>query len=176
MKNVFIIFLLMLSCLAFGQKKKTKKPAITKSPTLLPPPRVDRSENLSSEDSKKCFVYKTEEQKDSSVYVTENLLEYNLSGSNARFIITTYNYDASKKSQTEKDSQIYAQSQRLRYIDGTYTIQKNTLNFIPDKAENYQNRTFKLIYKPNTQKVQSLKDEANLQYKKGECSEPMISL
>lgn len=176
MKNIFIILLVMLNALALGQQKKSKKQAVNKPPTLLPPPKIDRSEYPTSDNSKKCFVYKTEETKDSSVYVTENLLEYGWAGSDARFIITTYNYDAAKKGQNEKDGQIYAQSQRLRYINGTYTIQKNILTFIPDKAENYQNRTFKLSYKPKTQKVQSLQDEDSRLYKKGECAEPTISL
>ncbi|MBV6878539.1 hypothetical protein NG800_001490 [Epilithonimonas ginsengisoli] len=175
MKTVFVIILIMMSGLTFGQQKKTKKAPPITPPTLLPPPEVKKLEDY-SKDEKKCFIYKSEEQKDSIVYVTENLLEYGWAGSNARFVITTYNYDAAQKSQTEKDGQIYAQSQRLRYIDGKYTIQKNILNFTPDKAENYQNRTFKIIYKPKSQKVESLKDESSHQYKKGGCTEPTISL
>lgn len=176
MKNLFVVTLVMLSVSAFGQQKKTRKAPPITPPKLLPPPEPKKLEELSEGDYKKCFIYKSEEQKDSSVYVTENLLEYGWAGSNARFVITTYNYDAAKKSQAEKEGQIYTQSQRLRYIDGTYTIQKNILNFIPDKVENYQNRTFKIIYKPKTQKVQSLKDESNKQYKTGGCPEPIISL
>ncbi|WDF45734.1 hypothetical protein PQ459_12595 [Chryseobacterium sp. KACC 21268] len=176
MKNVLILSLLILNGLAFGQQKKTKKaPPIVKQ-NLPEPPKAKDYETIISEDSKKCFVYKVEEKKDSLVYVTENLLEYGWAGSNARLIITTYNYDASKKNPKYKSGDIYAPSQRLRYIDGHYKIEKNTLNFTPDKAENYQNRTFKLVYKPKTQNVESLKDENNHPFKKGDCSQPTISL
>lgn len=166
----------MLSGLAFGQQKKTKKapPLIKKN--LPEPPKAKDYDTLISEDSKKCFVYKAEEKKDSLVYVTENLLEYGWAGSNARLIITTYNYDPEKKKQTEKDGETLTQSQNLHFIDGRYKIEKNIFNFTPDKSENYESRTFKLIYKPKTQNVESLTDENNHPYKKGECLQPMISL
>ena len=163
----------MLSGLAFGQQKKTKKAPLIKAPKILPPPEP---KELSEGDSKKCFVYKSEEQKDSIVYVTENLLEYGWAGSNARLIITTYNYDLAKKKQLEKDGEILTQSQSLHFIDGKYRIEKNIFNFTPDKSENYEDRIFKLIYKPKTQNVESLKDEKDHPYTKGECLQPMISL
>lgn len=176
MKNLFVIILVILSGSVSGQQKKTKKAPQITPPKILPPPEVKEPKYLGADNSKKCFIYKSQEQKDSLIYITENLLEYGWAGSNARFVITTYNYDVAKKSQMEKDGQIYAQSQRLRYIDGKYTIQKNNLTFTPDKAENYENRTFKIVYKPKTQKVDYLKDEGSHQYKKGKCDEPVISL
>lgn len=176
MKNIFVILLVMLSGLSFGQQKKTKKAPPIKAPKLLPPPEVKANSYITEADSKKCYIYKFEEQKDALTYVTENLFEYGWAGSNARLVITTYNYDPVKKKELEKDGEIQTQSQSLHFIDGKYKIEKNILNFTPDKSENYENRTFKLIYKPKTQKVESLKDENDHPYKKGECLQPMISI
>lgn len=176
MKNLILICIIMLSASAFGQQKKTKKPPPITRTEILPPPETKKIDEQNIDKTKKCFVYKMEEQKDSVVYVTENLLEYGWAADNARLVITTYNYVPAKKDMNKKEGNIYAQSQRLRYIEGTYTIQKGILGFIPDKAQNYQNRTFKIDYKPKTQKVQSLQDESNHRYTKGGCPEPTISL
>ena len=175
MKNLIILTALSVGSLVFGQKKKSAKAPPIKEPTYYPVPEV-KEYNYEEHNSEKCFIYKTEETKNSVVYVTENLLQYGGATDNARMVITTYNYDSSKKQQTEKDGRIYSQSESLKYINGKSNLEKGNLNFTPDKKDKFQTRHFKVVYKPKTQKVDFLKDENNHPYKEGKCPEPTISL
>ncbi|MBD8080914.1 hypothetical protein [Chryseobacterium caseinilyticum] len=175
MKNVLFVISLVSSSFAYGQKKKPAR--------AIPPPPIVRKEiaeppqSLSiNDDSKKCFVYVSEVAKDSVVAVTENLLEYFPSGRNARINTTTYQYDSKLKKQSNGSGEMLAQTQQLQFIEGNYTIEKETLTVIPDKKDKFDTRRFKIVYKPDTNTVINLKDEQNHLYKKGKCIEPMISL
>ncbi|WP_262152304.1 hypothetical protein [Chryseobacterium foetidum] len=176
MKNFLLAIAILSTSLAHGQKKKPAK--------VIPPPPIVRTEkepppppSLAIEDSsKKCFVHVSEVPKDSMVAVTENLLEYFPSGSNARMVITTYQYDPKLKKQLNGSDEMLAQSQQLQFIEGKYTIEKGILTMIPYKKDKFDTRRFKLVNKPKTQTVINLKDEQNHLYKKGNCIEPMISL
>ncbi|WCM40933.1 hypothetical protein MG290_08130 [Flavobacterium sp. CBA20B-1] len=103
MKNLWLIGALLLCLTASAQKKKIRK--------VIPPPPVRQVEKLPVEvaepiieaTEKKCFIYKTETQKEAMMFVTETLLEYGWSNNLAQMVITTYHFDPIKKEQTEKE-------------------------------------------------------------------------
>ena len=163
----------MLSGMAFGQQNKTKKAPPITPPKLISPPEVKIPEYPSEDDSKKCFVYTTEEQKDSRVYVTESLLEYGWASTNARIIITTYDYDPAKKQENE-DAYIFSKS--LEFIEGDFKIENGKLGFMPEKSDKYQKQIFRLINKSKSKTIEYLEDEKKHQYKEGECLQPTISI
>jgi len=154
----------------FGQQKDTTKisPQISESePEVIPYLELLPEEEIEIE---QCFVYNTEKQKDSLIYVTENLLEYGWNGSLARMVITTYNYDAKKK----KKMNNIVTAKQLQFIDGEYKIENDKLTFTPYKDEKFKKKTFKLIY--NQKKIDYLEDENGNKYISGNCPEPMIML
>ncbi|KFC19458.1 hypothetical protein [Chryseobacterium sp. FH1] len=73
MKNLLLLIAVVSSSFAFGHKKAVQfiPPPVTDSPT-----KAEAQENIAIEDSKKCFVYVSEVQKDEKVDVTETQLEY----------------------------------------------------------------------------------------------------
>ncbi|MNK85772.1 hypothetical protein D3C87_1056620 [compost metagenome] len=175
MRNLLLVLAVASSGLGYGQKKKPAK--ILPPPPIVMPKKAEPPQSLAiQDDAKKCFVYVSEITKDSMVNVTENLLEYFPSGSNARMIITTYQYNPEVKKQLSGSGEMLAQTQQLQFIEGKYTIEKGTLTMTPDKKDRFDTRRFKLVNKPKTQTVINLKDEQNHLYKKGNCMEPMISL
>jgi len=178
MKNLFIITILLICIFALGQKKKSTKmaPPPVVAPKINPPATKKAPDFTYWNNAAKCYIYRTEEKKDSLVYVTENLLEYGWVASNARMIITTYSFDPIKKQQVEKDGYIYGQSKTMQYIDGEFALEKGNLTFTPNKKDKFDVRHFKLVYKPKTQKVNYIKDENDRPYKIGDCPVPTVSL
>lgn len=165
MRNIIVIIALLSSTATFGQIKKKA--------SLPPPPKPAK---VSEQKSEKCFLYTTEEQKDTLVYVTENLLEYGWAGSNARIIITTFDYDPLKKKTVEKKGYVYAQSKSMEFINGSYKIEKDILIFSPEKPDKFAQRRFKIYYKAKTKNEAYLEDEAKHLFKPGKCLEPMVSM
>lgn len=175
MRNLLLLIAVAGSSVAYGQKKKSTKNL--PPPPIVMPTKAEPPQSLAKEDnSKKCFVYVNEVPKDSMVAVTENLLEYFPSGSNARMIITTYQYDPEVKKKLSGSGETLAQTQQLQFIEGKYTIEKGTLTMTPNKKDQFEPRRFNLVNKPKTQTLLHLKDEQNHLYKKRKCLEPMISL
>lgn len=165
MKNILVLIGLLSSSYTFAQVRK---------PTPIPPP--PKPAKVSEQKSEKCFLYTTEERKDALVYVTENLLEYGWAGSNARMIITTFNYDPLKKEKVEKEGYVYAQSKSMQFINGSYKIEKDILSFSPEKPDKFKQRRFKIYYKAKTKNEAYLEDEAKHPFKPGKCLEPMVSM
>ena len=175
MRNLLLVLAVASSGLGYGQKKKPAK--ILPPPPIVMPKKAEPPQSLSiQDDAKKCFVYVNEVTKDSMVNVTETLLEYFPSGSNARMVITTYQYDPELKKKLSGSGETLAQTQQLQFIEGKYTIEKGTLTMTPSKKDQFEPRRFKLVNKPKTQTLLHLKDEQNHLYKKGKCLEPVISL
>ena len=170
MKHLIFILTAFSCGVVFGQQKDTTQISLQISE---PNPKIIPYAELLPEDreeTKQCFVYITEKQKDSLVYVTENLLEYGWNGSNARIVITTYNYEVSKK---KKINNIVTKKQ-LQFIDGEYKIDNGKLTFTPNKDEKFEQKTFNLIY--NKMKIDYLEDENGNKYTSGGCSQPIMSL
>lgn len=163
--------LILLSGVSNGQQKKSKK--VPPPIVLKPIEKESVPEYPGTNDSKKCFVYKTEETKGAMIYVKENLLEYGWAGTNARMIVTTYQYDPAIKQKNE-NSYIYSKS--LKFIEGDFKIENGKLNFTPDKTDLYQKQTFKLINKSKSKIIDHIEDEDQHQYKKGECLQPTVSI
>ena len=181
MKNVIFI-ITMLSCgVVFGQQKKSNKtpfkvPEIKQEPKEEPPPPPPAPSSSTISETENCFLFRQEESKDSLVYVTENLLEYGWNGDNARMLISSSNYDPVKKQEAEKQGMRLMQTETVQYIDGTFKIVKGILTFEPMKTEISERRTFKLIFKPKTRKIDYLRDENGNKYNKGKCPENTISV
>lgn len=176
MKNTTIIFALLISSFAFGQKKKPSKP-IGPPPVIQHAPEEKVPEIVRTEtETEKCFVYNTEYQKDSRIFVTENLFEYGWAGSNARLIITKYDYDFVKKKETEKEGYVYAQTKTSQFIEGDFKIENKILTFSPNKKDKFEKRTFKLFYKSNSKNVDYLEDQDKNKFAVGACLQPSVSL
>lgn len=170
MKNIFLVTTLLLSSFTMAQKKTTTKKIVRTAP--LEPPVAKRLEEAKD----KCYVYATQEKKDNKVYKKESLLEYGGSSIRARIIITTSEYDDGKKTEAEDTDRISGQSSQMQIIHGTFTLDKNTVHFTPDKIDKYEKRTFQLVNKPKSKTLDYVKDENNNIWKEGSCMEPMISL
>lgn len=176
MKKNILIFALLASSFAIGQKKKTSTKPIVPPPVIQRVPEEKAPELVRTpSETEKCYVYKTETQKDSRVFVTENLFEYGWAHTNARLVITKYDYDFVKKKQAEKNGYVYAQSQTRKFIEGDFTIDNKILTFTPDKKED-EKRIFKLLYKPNSKSVDHLEDKDKNKYIIGDCLQPTVSL
>ena len=174
MRNTLTIITLTIFSLSFGQKKKSNKvPPPIMPPKIIPVPQEKTPDYPGAERSKKCFVYIATSEKDSRVYVTENLFEYGWSSTNARMITTTYDYDAAKKKENES---AYIYSKISQYVDGDFTEAKNKVMFSPSKSEKYPKKTFNVFYKSKSKTIDHLEDENQNKYKKGECPEPTVSI
>lgn len=159
----------MLSGVSNGQKKKTKK---TPPPIVFNPVVKEKVPDYPTvKNSKKCFLYITEESKDARTFVKENLFEYGWSGDNARMVVTTYDYDTAAKKQSGNENYIYAKSKQ--YIEGLYRIDNNNLIFTPDKADKFGKQTYKII-KNKTKNGEELVDENNHRFQKGNCQQAII--
>ncbi|RKE56080.1 hypothetical protein [Sphingobacterium detergens] len=177
MKKIFLIALITFShFFVFGQQKKPNKntipPPIKKKE--YPMPEAKRIEDIFMEQTKRCFIYKVEERKDSLLYVSSNLLEYGWAGDNARMVISSYNYDPIKKKEAEQKGYVLLEEKNMQFINGSYKTEKDVLIFTPEKEDRFEKRTFKLVYKPKTNKVDYLKDEKNNKYIAGDCQEPIL--
>lgn len=175
MKNVFMIAALLLCFVGSAQKKKSRK-IVPPPPVREIPPPTKIEEIYVEDDSKKCFVYKAEEQKDSIVYVTETLLEYGWASDLARMIVTTYDYDPVKKKEVEEAGYAWGQTKNLQFIDGVFKIEKDVFTFTPDKLDRFKTKLFKITYKPKTNKIAFLTDEDNNNLQTGDCIEPMVKM
>lgn len=179
MRKIFIATcLVFIGISVFGQAGKSNNipaPALLKEEAPLAQVRAKKV--AVREEGENCFSYTAEEQKDSLVYVIENLLEYGWSGDNARTVVTRYSYDPVKKNEEEKEGRtFFAPRQQMQFINGSYKVEENILIFTPDKVDKHPKRTFKILYNLKTNKVDGLIDENNNKYMPGECLEPIISL
>ena len=170
MKNIFLVTTLLLGSFTMAQKKTSKKKIVP--PEILEPPVAEPLE----ERKDKCYIYPTQEKKDNMVYTKSSMLEYGGSYVRARMIITTSEYDASKKKEVEDSGRIFGHPSQIQIIQGTFTLDKNTVHFTPDKTDKYEKRTFQLVNKPKSTTPDYVKDEKNNIWKEGPCLEPMISL
>ena len=178
MKKAFIIFGIIACSFAFGQKNKSSKPRRIAPPPVreAAPPPVEKLSPIPEREEEKCFVNKQEEQKEDLIYVKETLLEYGWASTNARMVITTYNYDPIKKEEAEKNGDRLLYSQSLQFIEGDFKIEKGNLIFTPTKADKFKKKIFKFYYQPKTQKILHLEDENKQLLKTGKCLEPTISI
>lgn len=175
MKNVFMIAALLLCFVGSAQKKKSRK-IVPPPPVREIPPPTKIEEIYVEDDSKKCFVYKAEEQKDSIVYVTETLLEYGWASDLARMIVTSYDYDPIKKKEAKEAGYDLVQAETMQFIDGVFKIENGTFTFTPDKLDRFKTQLFKITYKPKTKEVEFLIDENNNKLQTGECLQPMVMM
>ncbi|WP_343565735.1 hypothetical protein [Sphingobacterium sp.] len=179
MKKIFLVALIIFThFIVFGQQKRSKKntipPPIKKKE--YPIPEAKGIEDLIIEQKKKCFVYKIEEKKDSLLFVNSNLLEYGWAGDNARMVITSYHYDPIKKKEAEQKGDVLLNEEHVQFINGSYKTEKDILIFIPEKADRFKTRAFRLVYKSNVKEIDYLEDEDNNKYIAGDCSEPVVGL
>ncbi len=177
-KIIILALMIMANILCFGQKKKSGKtnhpfPKI-ENPTR--PPEAKRIEDLDLVSSERCFVYNTEEMKDSLLFVNENLLEYGWAGDNARMVITSYSYDPIKKEAAAKSGYVLLEERKMQFVNGSYKIQNDMLVFTPEKKEKFKTRKFRLLYKSRTKEIDYLIDEGNNKFVPGDCLEPMVSM
>ncbi|WP_367330604.1 hypothetical protein [Sphingobacterium multivorum] len=179
MKKISILILIILAhMLCFGQKKKSGKTRLSfpKIERPIDPPEAKRIEDLDLVPMAKCFVYKTEERKDSLLFIIENLLEYGLAGDNARMVITSYSYDPAKKAAAKNKGEVLVEEKSMKFVNGSCKIHNDVLVFTPEKLEKFKVRTFGLIYKPKSKKIDYLKDEESNKFVPGDCLEPTVSL
>lgn len=170
MKNLFFLFAVFMSYNTVQAQKKTNK---------IIPPKIAQPEirMISKDETKKCFVYNTNEPKNNSMILeTKKILEYDESDNNARIIINSKEYDPIKDQQAKKEGDRVVWQETARLINGTSKIENNILTFTPEKLDNNEVRTFKLVYKIKTKKLDYLKDELNNKYVVGTCSEPLVSM
>lgn len=176
MKNLIIIIILACSSITFAQKKKT--------PRIVPPPPPVREappvaiESLTKEDdnSTKCFVYTTKEEKEGRVFVTESLLEYGWNNDLARMIITNYDYDPVAEKEANEKGYIIGQLKQLQFIEGTFRVGKGVLTFEPEKLDLFKTESFKILFEGKDKKVKHLTNSRNEVFEKGECLKPMVSM
>lgn len=71
---------------------------------------------------------------------------------------------------------ILGQSATLQYIDGTFSIENELLNFVPMATGRSESRTFKLVFEPGTHKVDYLNNANNNKYSRGKCHENTINM
>lgn len=176
-KIIILVPMIMAHILCFGQKKKSGKtdfpfPKIENTTRV---PEAKKIEDLDLVPSKSCFVYNTEEKKDSLLFVNENLLEYGWAGDNARMVITSYSYDPIKKESAAKSGYVLLEERKMQFVNGSYKIQNDMLVFTPEKKEKFKTRRFRLLYKSRTKKIDCLIDEENNKFFPGDCLEPMVS-
>lgn len=179
MKGIFIVtFLIFTKALVFGQMESSSPINILASiKQKAPLEQVGATKESFVQQTENCFVYTTEQQKDSLVYVSESLLEYGWAGANARMVITRYTYDPVKKEAVEKEGRkFFFPNQELQFINGTYKTEENTLIFTPDKVDQYEERTFKIVYTLKTNNIDYLVDEDNNNYLRGDCLEPVVGM
>lgn len=174
MKNLIMLTALLMCCVATAQKKKPKK--VPPPPPVImeiPPPRL---ESMKEEDPKKCFLYKAEEKKDNMTYVTETLLEYGWNNDLARIVTTTYEYDHVKKKEAEDKGFRLIYREFIKFTDGVYKIDKNTLTFTPTDtdSDNLEAQYFKIVYKPKTKKIDFLMDSNNNKLEISNCLEVVV--
>jgi len=162
---------LLMCFVGSAQKKKMRK-------VILPPPvrqveesPVEVEEPIIEDTEKKCFIYKTEIQKDAILYVTETLLEYGWSNNLAQMVITTYHFDPIKKEQTEKAGYLWGQAKNIRFINGTFRMEEDIFVFMPDKAEDFEKQLFKINFEIGKKEVSFLTNENNNILQKGDCFE-----
>lgn len=157
---------------ALAQKKTNK--------TILPtPPEIKEQKirMISTDETKKCFVYIANEPKSNSMLLqTKSTLEYYESGDYARLIINSKEYNPIKDQKAKKEGNRTVWQETEKLINGTYKIKNNILTFTPEKSDNNKVRTFNLVYKLKTKKLDYLKDELNNKYVIGTCSEPIVSM
>lgn len=168
MKNLFFLIGVVICCNFLQAQNK---------PVKLTPPKITRTE-INMAETKKCFVNITKEQEnDSMLLETKSILEYDESyNNNARIVISSKKYDPVKDQQAKKEGNYIVWLETLQYIDGSYKIEKGIFKFTPKKLDNYGIRTFKLVYKPKTKKLDYLKDNENNKYVVGDCPEPIVSV
>jgi len=178
MKKILLLTLIVLTnSLVSGQQKKSKRktfppPIKREAPVVMAEPIAE----IVPLQPKNCFVFNFEEKKDSLLYVSKSLLEYGWAGDNARMVITSYNYDPVKKKEVEKDGKMLLfHEEKMQFINGSYKFEQDLLIFTPEKTDRFEKRTFRLIYKTKTKKVDYLQDEKNNKYVSGGCQEAMVS-
>lgn len=179
MRKIFILTLFIFThALTFGRAEiSTKMPILASVGQEVPVEQLRATKKAAGQQTENCFVYTVAQQKDSLVYVSESLLEYGWAGANARMVITRYAYDPVKKEAVEKEGRtFFFPDQELQFINGTYKTEDNILIFTPDKVDQYEERTFKIVYNPETNKIDSLLDENNNNYLRGDCLEPVVGM
>ncbi|MFC6267275.1 hypothetical protein [Frigoriflavimonas asaccharolytica] len=177
MKNLYLIFLLLLSTMVFAQKKTGKK--LPPPPPPEPPAVIEYSEEyktLLQEDSNKCFVLKEEEKKESLIHYTETLIESGWPSKNARIIKTTSTADPVKVEEAEKKGYLIMNTQTMQFIEGVSTLEKNILTFTPEKKDRFSTEVFKIFYKPKSKKVNYLENAKHQKFIEGKCLEPTVSM
>lgn len=170
MKNLFFLFAVFISHNTVQAQKKTNK---------IIPPKITQQEirMVSKDETKKCFVYSTKEPKnDSMLLETKRTLEYDESDNNARIVINSKEYDPIKDQQAKKEGNRLVWQETAELINGTYKIENSILTFTPEKLNNNEVRTFKLVYKQKTKNLDYLKDKVNNKYAVGNCSKPIVSM
>lgn len=179
MKGIFIVtFLIFTKALVFGQMENSS-PINTLTSIIQETPleQVGATKESFVQQTENCLVYTVAQQKNSLVYVSESLLEYGWAVNNARMVITRYTYDPIKKEAVEKEGRkFFFPNQELQFINGTYKTEENTLIFTPDKVNKHQKRTFKIVYNPETNKIDYLVDDDNNNYLRGDCLEPVVGM
>ncbi|MDR2238784.1 MAG: hypothetical protein LBE92_21935 [Chryseobacterium sp.] len=113
---------------------------------------------------------------DSMLLETKRTLEYDESGNNARIIISSKEYDPIKDQQAKKEGNRLVWQETAELINGRYKIENSILTFTPEKLNNNEVRTFKLVYKLKTKNLDYLKDEMNNKYGVGNCSKPIVGM
>lgn len=170
MKNLFFLFAVFMSYNTVQAQKRSNK---------IIPPKITETKirMISKDETKKCFVYVTNEPKNNSMILeTKSILEYDESDNNARIIINSKEYDPIKDQQAKKEGNSLVWQETAEHINGTYKIDNDILTFTPEKLDHYEIRNLKLVYKPKTKKFDYLKDEVNNKYVVGDCSKSIVSV
>ena len=192
MKNLILIITMFSFVVSFGQQKKSNKATqkvINTKKVPMPPPRITEKplkiikvipKIEPKSDQVNCFLYVNESSTDTLVSITENLLEYGWNNDLARMVISNFNYDPKIKKKLEKEGKTLNYTKTSQFINGSFSLEKGILTFIPDKDEANkinmvnENKIFRIILKPKSKNINYLKDENGNKYSKGECLEPII--
>ncbi|MDR2909920.1 MAG: hypothetical protein LBV47_00930 [Bacteroidales bacterium] len=147
------------------------------------------SEPVYTEPSPRCLSLKTETREDSTVYVTEQILEYDgedfslymeygLESFSAQITVENREYNAFTDVylDTEGNENVARYHFKHDFINGTCRIENDRLIFTPNETEKYETRTFKIQFAPDSKKIECLTDEKNNVWTTGECYKAQIMM